>query len=293
MQSSQGSELIDYNDSDLYDQYRVPIGIEAICDLLARQEQLTGNTLSLLSLCCGTGTNEAQLLSSIKTSISTLHCVDFSTTMLTGAKRRLSEYSEHSEQLTLSFDALDVLEDPWPGAADCILCCQAIHHFDHGDKGFSNIFRFFEKAAGYLSHGGRIMLTFSTPLQMQEAQWYTAIRAEDPANDPALMYSEEFPPMEIILAHLNQAGFAVRALQPLEGPYAPPEQFTDHKLLDDRTFQDGDSFFSIARDNGLLKQYLTDVHEMVDRGLLDAHIARAEKRRKQIGIAYLLSAEKV
>lgn len=286
--STQGSELIDYNDSDLYDQYRIPIGIEAISDLLLRQEQLYGNTLSLLSLCCGTGTNEAQLLTSIKDSISSLHCVDFSTTMLSKAERRLSEHS-----LPLSFDTLDVLEDAWPGAADCILCCQAIHHFDHGDREFSNILHFFEKAAGYLSQGGRIILTFSTPLQMLEAQWYTAIRAEDTANDPALMYSEEFPPMEFVLGHLDQAGFAVRALRPLEGPYAPAVQFTDHKLLDDRTFQDGDSFFSIARDNGLLKQYLSNVHDMVDRGLLDAHIARAEKRRKEVGIAYVLCAERV
>lgn len=291
MQSStQGSELIDYNDSNLYDQYRIPIGIEAICNLLARKKQRTGNPLSVLSLCCGTGTNEARLLSSIKDAISTLHCVDFSTTMLDGAKRR---FSDQSERLTLSFDALDVLEDTWPGAADCILCFQAIHHFDQNDKGFSNINRFFKKAASYLNKGGQVILTFSTPMQMLESQWYTAIRADDSAKDPALMYGEEFPPLEFVLGHLNQAGFAVRALQPLEGPYAPLDQFTDYKLLNNRTFQDGDSFFSIARDNGLLRQYLTNVQEMVDKGLLESHIARAEARRKEVGIAYLLCAEKL
>lgn len=290
MQITQGSELIDYNNSDLYDQYRVPIGIDAIRDLLTPNGQ--ESTLSILSLCCGTGTNEAQLLSSkeTKASINTLHCVDFSTTMLTRAKHLLSE---HAEQVTLSFDALDVLAEKWPGAADYILCCQAIHHFDNDDKSYSNISRFFEKAADYLKPGGRIILTFSTPVQMLESQWYTAIRAEDSNNDPALMYGEEFPPMEIVLGHLHKAGFAVRALQPLAGPYAPPDRFTDHTLLDDRTFQDGDSFFSIARDKGLLKKYLADVQTMADAGLLSAHIARAENRRKEVGIAYLLCAEKV
>ena len=292
MQTAKGSELIDYNDSDLYDHYRVPIGIEAICDLLDNQKHLTTNSFSLLSLCCGTGTNEAQLLSNTQTleAIKTLHCVDFSTTMLSGAQRRLSEFSE---QLTLSFDALDVLEDTWPGAADSILCCQAIHHFDKGDTSFENISRFFEKAANYLDPGGRLILTFSTPLQMLEAQWYTAIRAKEKSNDPALIYGKEFPPLEIVLGHLDQAGFAVHTLQPLEGPYAPPEQFTDHTLLDDKTFQDGDSFFSLARDKGLLEPYLSEVHDMADRGVLDAHIAHAEKRRNEIGIAFLLSAEKM
>lgn len=290
MQSTQGSELIDYNDSNLYDQFRVPIGIAAIRDLLAAQAH--DHPFSLLSLCCGTGTNEAQLLSATDTraSIDTLHCVDFSTTMLAGAKERLSD---HAEQMTLSFDALDVLEEAWPGTADCILCCQAIHHFDHDDKRFSNICRFFEKAADYMEPGGRIILTFSTPLQMLEAQWYTAIRADDSENDPTLMYGEEFPPLEIVVGHLHQSGFTVSALQPLEGPYAPIEQYTDHNLLDNRTFQDGDSFFSIARDNDLLEQYLADVHEMADSGILSAHIAHAEKRRKEVGIAYLLCAERI
>lgn len=187
--STQGSELIDYNESDLYDQYRVPIGIEPICELLLLQEQLNGDSLSILSLCCGTGTNEAQILSSIQDSIGTLHCVDFSTTMLSQAEHRLASHSA-----SLSFDALDVLENVWPGTADHILCCQAIHHFDHLDSEFSNILHFFKKAASYLNQGGRITLTFSTPLQMLEAQWYTAIRAEAPTKDPTLMYGKEFPP---------------------------------------------------------------------------------------------------
>lgn len=99
--------------------------------------------------------------------------------------------------------------------------------------------------------------------------------------------------MEIVVGHLSKAGFVLRDLQPLAGPYAPVEQFTDHKLLDDRTFQDGDSFFSMAREQGLLEQYLTDVREMADCGSLSEHISRSEERRKQIGIAYLLCAEKI
>ncbi len=290
----QGSELIDYDDCDLYDEFRVPIGIEALSSHILEQMRAAGAPISLLSLCCGTATNEAQLLAAQHTrgnvALSSLHCIDFSTTMLDAARRRLAAHAGH---LTLSFDALDVLEADWPGTADAILCCQAIHHFSRGDTRFANTLRFFQKAARYLEPGSRLMLTFSTPAQMLESQWYTAIRAPAGEDDPTLLYGREFPPLELVVGHLKHAGFAVRGLEPLEGPYAPEHRYTDYTLLGDRPFQDSDSFFSIARDRGLLQPYLERVSAMAADGSLRDHIARAEERRKAIGIAYLLVAERV
>ena len=291
MPSNQGSVLIDYDDSNLYDKYRIPVAIDSICDLLVDQKERLDSSLSLLSLCCGTGSNEAQILSSLNrrknARLDSLYCADYSKTMLANAKRRLSTHTIHTD---LSFYELDVLNSAWPGQADSILCCQAIHHFDQQDDRFPNVLRFFEKAAEYLPDQGQLILTFSTPLQMLEAQWYTAIRLRDEAPDPAEMYSSEFPPLELLLGHLHNTGFTLDFLEPIEGPHAPEESFTDHTLLHDRTFQDSDSFFSMARDSGLLEKYLHRVREMSSRETLQDHIESAEERRQEIGISYLLCA---
>lgn len=320
-----GSRLIRYDvDSQEYDRYRRPIGIPVLAEMLLRgfneitsESQNASNVMSPAALrasmgtlrhgleemigasfCCGTGANEVALLRELEIVDRghghKLWLFDGSDGMLAHARRRLEAL-----HLFAGAKQLDVVDEDYglPGLLHWTMGCQFAHHLDHNDRAFPRMRRCFARIRQAMRPGGSFLLVFSTPEQASEARWYLNILSGKvpQEQDPAYLYSREFPPKVTVLEALQEAGFEIAETTILEGPYISDEAHSgnDPSVLFRPDFRKAESVFQIADLHKVTPAFDLELRRLIDSGELKAHRDRSEQIRMQIGVAYAVRARAI
>jgi len=157
-------EFEDYsNTSKVYDATRVPVGVEALIDLLKEQK-----CESLLDLGCGTG----NYLVPVAPHLKKVNCLDYNTGMLEQCAAKV-------EKLGLKHVSLQqgsILERlPFDdNSFDAVMINQVLHHVDtNGD--FSGSAKAVSESFRVLKPGGLLWISYSDPEQTLKGYWYNRL----------------------------------------------------------------------------------------------------------------------
>ncbi len=271
--------------------------LKAAMHLDLSPDQMTG-----LCLGAGTGAPPLAICEGLKargeTSFPNFHLLDFSVGQLEVAKTALGEYDAVAS--CQQWNLIDDRELPYEDESiDFAECTHVLHHLTHGDLHAHNIRKVFDKTRRVMKPNGRFCVVTMSPKVCRLSRWFALlgqIATMDQSMDPGYSYGAECPDTDIVLAHLADAGFEVKKVEPIRTPLVVEELYYNPKKLIDLV-RNGDyaasSFFSHANDRGLLEDWLAQADRMVENGEIETVIERADSWRNLIGQATIFVAKVV
>jgi ubiquinone/menaquinone biosynthesis C-methylase UbiE len=293
-----------YDGNTYHDQRQSRCGAKQFDAFLkaSKHLQLPPDQMTGLCLGAGTGAPPLSICKALKergnTSFPSFNLLDYSIGQLKVAEEALGEYDAvaSSQQWNLVDDKELPFEDE---SIDFAECTHVLHHLTHGDPHARNLRKVFDKTRRVMKPRGRFVVVTMSPEVCRLTRWFTLlgqIATMDQSMDPGYSYGAECPKADVVLAHLADAGFEVKKVEPIRTPLVVESLYYDPAEMIKRV-RNGDyaasSFFSHAADRGLLDDWLSQADQMVENGEIKTVIERADSWRELIGQATIFVAKVV
>jgi ubiquinone/menaquinone biosynthesis C-methylase UbiE len=257
--------------SKVYDETRVPIGVEILLGCLTA----AGGKLSdlrLLDAGCGSGAYSRAVVGHV----GQIDAVDLNEGMLSVARAKLAE-EEGRGRIAFHHASVDALplED---GTLDAAMINQVLHHLETGeDDSHPGHARVIAEMHRVLRPGGALVVNMATHEQLRGGFWYYDLVPQARAAAIALV-----PSTERLEAMLTEAGFDFRGRHvPLDDVMLGAANFDPEGPLDER-WRKSDSIWALAGARGVAEAEAR-VREMQAAGTLETWFRERDKRRHGVG----------
>lgn len=285
LQSSQMSNYANYShDASRYDSTRIPVGMNALLEMLGRSETPLAEQ-HLLDAGCGTG----NYLQALCPHVGTATGVEINPEMLAAAQRKLGD---RAQLLRGNILALPLEDDQF----DAVFCSQVVHHLNAGPDrntdphkwetdGFPNLHQFAAEVFRVLRPGGQFVLNFSSPTQNRRTFWWVELI-------PAAVERVccRVPDTEQMVEILQSAGLETEPVT-IEREVLQGEAYFDRNGPFDEHWRSGDSTWSLAADAELTAG-LEMLREFQRSGRDVELLEQAEQAREELGQSLFLVGRK-
>jgi len=267
--------------SKTYTALRRAIGVDKQLAHFARNEAPL-EAQFLLDAGCGTGNYLVEYVEKFKS----VHAADYSEGMLSEARANLAHRDAETssenglglkEKVIFTKEDISNLAHLPEGSFDAITFNQVVHHLrpDNDFMDFRNAANGFYRL---LRPGGRVVMNWSPPQNMQEAFYWAEL-----IPDALAKLLPRSPPKEKVEQILESAGFVSIEFEPVnEILYDPDMYFNPRSFLNIERFRLCDSTFNLATEEELARA-VEKVKKMDDGGTLDAWFQEREVMRKKFG----------
>mmetsp|Transcript_8396 Transcript_8396/g.9763 ORF Transcript_8396/g.9763 Transcript_8396/m.9763 type:complete len:346 (-) Transcript_8396:664-1701(-) len=229
------SQYEDYNKtSKTYDQFRSPIGLEAIRKAMAANANLRGIPLkdyTLLDAGCGSG----NYLAALQDNVGSIRGMEANEGMLEKAKDKLGDDVVFMGDIT---NMPAVLENSF----DCVLTTQVLHHLEpKGSTEFTKVRLACEEVYKCLKPGGMWIISTQTPEQHIDGFWWAPV-----IPTAASTLAKRFPSLTALKEMMEDAGFDDFETQIPPEPLVNIDAYLDIEGPFKKGFRDADSTWSLA-----------------------------------------------
>ena len=262
----------DYSEvSKVYDETRVPIGVEILLGCLTAAGGRLAD-LHLLDAGCGSGAYSRAVVGHV----GHIDAVDLNEGMLSVARAKLAE-EETQGRIAFHHASIDAL--PFADATlDAAMINQVLHHLETGeDESYPGHARVIAEVHRVLRPGGALVVNMVTREQNRDGFWYYDLVPQ--AREAAIAL---VPSSERLEAMLTDAGFEFRGRHvPLDAVMLGAANFDPAGPLDER-WRKGDSIWALAGANAVAEA-AARVLEMQAAGTLEAWYRERDNRRHGVG----------
>lgn len=266
--------------SATYDQFRTPIGVDVILEILAAGG-IAPEGARLLDAGCGTG----NYLVALRGRFSSLVGLEFNSSMLERAEAKLATAAN------VSLCQGSILAMPFPEASfDVVMLNQVIHHLDTaGDTSsgdWPNLVRALGECRRVLRCGGALVINTCTREQIEKGSWYNALIPAAVAR-----MARRYVPVEILAKLLAEVGFDIGKGRSPDGLFGGDRYF-DSSGPFDKGWRNGDSLWSLATD-AELEAGLRELRKLHDSGQAEAFVRKQDQSRHTVGQSVTVPAWRI
>ncbi|HET7480592.1 MAG TPA: class I SAM-dependent methyltransferase [Rubrobacteraceae bacterium] len=261
-----------------YDRTREPVGTEIIVGCMAHAPVPLSST-TILDAGCGTGSYSRALLDYV----GRIEAVDLNDGMLEVAGNKLARARQEDR---IAFTSSRIDELPFgDGSLDGVMINQVLHHLpDDASDGFPEHGKVFREFARVLRPGGVLTVNTCSQQQLRHGYWYYDLIPRG-----AQTLRERFAPITELKRLLQDSGFDYRGrFTPTDATIQGDSYFDPRGPLS-QEWRNGDSTWSLVREDEL-RQALSKVRELEERGEIEDYLSRNDARRKDIGQITILFA---
>lgn len=261
--------------SKVYDNTRVPIGIETLIIAMEKASNTIGKPvkeLSLLDIGCGTGNYISEVKHIVKNCIG----IEINKGMLSQAKMK------HLNDPKVKLIEGSVLKLPFEDSSqDVVIMTQVLHHLNPDKHTFA-----LAEIIRVLKEGGVFWINTQTPHQHMDGFWWTPIIPQ-----ASSIVASRFNGEPTFISQLEKAGFNVLSWDINEETLMTYKEYSDIMGPFSKIYRDGDSTWSVASDEEL-RTGLEWWKNEIKHGRAELFFAEREKKRKIIGQTSSVTSQK-
>nr|VFK32689.1 MAG: Ubiquinone/menaquinone biosynthesis C-methylase UbiE [Candidatus Kentron sp. MB]VFK35534.1 MAG: Ubiquinone/menaquinone biosynthesis C-methylase UbiE [Candidatus Kentron sp. MB]VFK77336.1 MAG: Ubiquinone/menaquinone biosynthesis C-methylase UbiE [Candidatus Kentron sp. MB] len=265
--------------SKVYDDNRIPVGIEIILGCFASTPRLLSEQ-KILDAGCGTGS----YVYALKDKLGHLYGLELNEGMLTQARNKCGIHANIGLDQGTLLDPLPYRDETFDG----VMCNQVLHHLvavsEQAD--FTSVNRLVEEARRVLRPQGTLILNTSSHRQLYDGFWWA-----DLIPDAVGRIAERFPSIESLVSILTEAGFRKTSIFVPMDAVMQGKNYLDPMGPLKKKFRDADSTWSLATDEEL-ERAQARVRLMSQNGTMENYLEIRESLRKKTGQVTLIVSYK-